>query len=138
VHDNLIVGTPAYMAPEQAAGKRATPATDWYAIGTMLYRALSGRLPFSGNVAEVLLRKQTEDPPPLSSSGRLPRDLERLTMDLLRRRPEVRAGEAELRRRLGLERTPLRPSSRPESAPFLGRDAEIGWLETALSLSRRG
>jgi eukaryotic-like serine/threonine-protein kinase len=137
--DNLVVGTPGYMAPEQAAGKRATPATDWYAVGTMLYRALSGRLPFTGNLTDVLLRKQTEDAPPLSTLVRsLPKDLERLAMDLLRRRPEARLGEADLRQRLELDRAPPRASVRPESAPFLGRDTELAALESALALSRRG
>lgn len=137
--DNLVVGTPAYMAPEQAAGKRASPATDWYAVGTMLYRALSGQLPFSGSLTDVLLRKQTEDPPPLSSFVRgLPNDLERLAMNLLRRRPELRADEPQLRQRLGLDRAPARPTARPDSAPFIGRDAELAWLESALAASRRG
>ena len=137
--DNLVVGTPAYMSPEQAAGRRATPATDWYAVGTMLYRALSGRLPFSGSLTDVLLRKQSEDPPLLSSLARgLPKDLERLAMDLLRRRPEARLDEAELRQRLALDRAPARTTARPESAPFLGRDTELRWLESALALSRRG
>jgi eukaryotic-like serine/threonine-protein kinase len=137
--DNLVVGTPAYMAPEQAAGKRATPATDWYAVGTMLYRALSGQLPFSGSLTEVLLRKQTEEPPALATLVRgLPKDLERLAMDLLRRRPEARADEQQLRQRLALDRAPPRTTSRPDSAPFIGRDTELGWLESALALSRRG
>jgi serine/threonine protein kinase/CRP-like cAMP-binding protein len=137
--DNLIVGTPAYMAPEQAAGKRATPATDWYAVGTMLYRALSGQLPFSGSLTEVLLRKQSEDPPALAALVRgLPKDLERLAMNLLRQRPEARADEPELRRCLALDRAPVRATSRPETTPFIGRDGELTWLESALALSRRG
>lgn len=137
--DNRVVGTPAYMAPEQAAGKRASPATDWYAVGTMLYRALSGQLPFAGSLTDVLLRKQSEDPPPLSSLVRgLPKDLEGLAMDLLRRRPEARADELELRQRLALDRAPARPTARPEGAPFIGRDTELAWLESALALSRRG
>jgi eukaryotic-like serine/threonine-protein kinase len=137
--DNLVVGTPAYMAPEQAAGKRASPATDWYAVGTMLYRALSGQLPFSGSLTDVLLRKQSEDPPALASLVRgLPKDLERLATDLLRRRPEARANEQDLRQRLALDHAPARATSRPEASPFLGRETELSWLESALALSRRG
>lgn len=139
LEDNLVVGTPAYMAPEQAAGQRATPATDWYAVGTMLYRALSGRLPFSGNLTEVLLRKQTDDAPPLSSLVHgLPRDLEALAMDLLARKPEQRSGEAAIRKRLMLEQPPARPSVRVEGLPFIGREHELGLLERALMDSRRG
>jgi eukaryotic-like serine/threonine-protein kinase len=137
--DNLVVGTPAYMAPEQAAGKRATAASDWYAVGTMLYRALSGQLPFSGSLTEVLLRKQTEDPPPLGSIVRgLPRDLERLAMDLLRRQPELRLDEEGFRQRLALDRAPAKITSRPDAAPLIGRDAELAVLDQALASSRRG
>jgi serine/threonine protein kinase/CRP-like cAMP-binding protein len=137
--DNLVVGTPAYMSPEQAAGKRATAATDWYAVGTMLYRALCGQLPFSGSLTDVLLRKQTEDPPALVSRAKgLPKDLERLAMDLLKRRPDARADEVQLRQRLALDRGPTRATSRPENAPFIGRDTELAWLESALALTRRG
>jgi serine/threonine protein kinase/CRP-like cAMP-binding protein len=137
--DNLVVGTPAYMAPEQAAGKRATAASDWYAVGTMLYRALSGQLPFSGSLTEVLLRKQTEEPPPLGGLVRgLPKDLDRLAMDLLRRQPELRLDEAGLRQRLALDRAPTKVSTRPDAAPLIGRDAELAALDQALASSRRG
>ncbi len=137
--DNLIVGTPGYMAPEQAAGKRATAATDWYAVGAMLYRALSGQLPFTGSLTEVLLRKQTEDPQPLSSLVRgLPKDLEHMAMALIERRVEARADETQLRQRLALHMAPARPTLRPDTAPFIGRDAELERLQAALSASRRG
>lgn len=139
VDDNLVVGTPAYMAPEQAAGHRATPATDWYAVGTMLYRALAGRLPFSGSLTEVLLRKQTEDAPPLSRfAPELPGDLEELAQKLLERRPDSRADEAELRRRLLLDKPTARSGLRPLSLPLVGRDGELARLEQALRASRRG
>jgi serine/threonine protein kinase/CRP-like cAMP-binding protein len=137
--DHLVVGTPAYMAPEQAAGKRASAATDWYAVGTMLYRALSGQLPFTGSLTEVLLRKQTDDPLPLSALIRdLPTDLEQLTMALLQRRADVRANESELRQRLSLDVAPARSRTRAPAAPLLGRQAELDWLADSLARSRRG
>jgi eukaryotic-like serine/threonine-protein kinase len=137
--DNLVVGTPAYMAPEQAAGKRATAATDWYAVGTMLYGALAGQLPFSGSLTQVLLQKQTDDPPPLSGLvADLPADLEQLAMDLLRRRAEQRADESQLRTRLSLDAVLPRARLRAETELLLGRQPELDWLSQTLALSRRG
>ncbi|MGH1342260.1 MAG: protein kinase domain-containing protein [Nannocystales bacterium] len=61
------VGTPEYMAPEQAKGHDPTPRFDVYALGVMIYEALCGDPPFiSENMVEVLTRKATEPPPPLA------------------------------------------------------------------------
>jgi serine/threonine-protein kinase len=62
------VGTPAYLAPEQLHGQQATPSTDLWAVGVMLYEALSGRLPFSGDTAfAIAYSVQTATPEPLSA-----------------------------------------------------------------------
>ena len=63
---NVAVGTPIYMAPEQAAGHPADARADVYAVGELLYEMLTGKPPFSGNdVMVVFHKKATETPPPI-------------------------------------------------------------------------
>src|SRR5262245_34080552 len=60
-----VIGTPAYMSPEQCRGEPLTPRSDVYSLAVIAYRLLSGELPFSGNTAELLAAHVTQPPRPL-------------------------------------------------------------------------
>ncbi len=135
--DPRIQGTPAYMAPEQARGGPVTPAADWYAVGVMLYEVLRGRLPFGGTLADMLLHKETRDPPdPRQAMPGLPADLCDLAMALLRRDPAARPDGDEIARRLG-DAAPA-PAPRAEIAPFVGRQGQLAALAEAFATARAG
>ena len=86
--DGTVAGTPAYMAPEQAQDAPLSAATDWYAFGVMLYEALSGALPFDGEVRELIRKKLASELVPLDERvSYLPKELSALCMALLDRDP---------------------------------------------------
>ncbi len=105
------VGTPKYMSPEQALGVPATVASDWYAIGVMLYEALVGSHALPGTRSgdspggearpvEPDVRATPPDARPLVPEAK--RDLAELAMRLLSREAELRPGAAEILASLGL------------------------------------
>jgi WD40 repeat protein len=93
-----ILGTPAYMAPEQAAGDkgRVTALSDVYGLGAVLYALLTGRAPFVGaSPLEVLEKVRTQEPdPPSRIQPRVPRDLEVICLKALDKDPRRRYGSA--------------------------------------------
>jgi serine/threonine protein kinase len=104
-HSGVILGTPGYLSPEQAAGSpEVGPPTDVYGLGAVLYRMLTGRPPFGGaNAVETLYRVLHEAPtPPRLIQPATPAALERLCLSCLEKDPARRPGVAELI--AGLER----------------------------------
>lgn len=79
-----MIGTAAYMAPEQWDAKELSPAVDWYSLGVVLFEALCGALPFIGSAHEVLLRKRTVGAPsPSLLLPEIPDDLDAICHGLM-------------------------------------------------------
>ncbi len=132
--DNQVLGTVAYMAPEQAACLPLTTAADWYSVGVLLYVVLCGRLPHGGSVAQILLNKVSLDVPPLAEQvPDLPADLSALCHELLDRDPARRPGGSEILRRLGLRQEPLTGKQAPSEVPLVGRHGELEMMGRALA-----
>ncbi len=94
----VVMGTPAYMAPEQARGEPAGASSDLFSLGCVLYRLCTRRLPFEGDsVIAVLTSISTETPPaPRDLNDRVPASLSVLIMRLLHKMPEARPVSAEV------------------------------------------
>jgi serine/threonine protein kinase len=140
-----IVGTVAYMSPEQAAGEQLTPASDWYSVGATVYEGLTGKLPFTGSLMETLLARQIRQPaPPDQLQPGLPPDLCALCMDLLQPRPENRPTGEQVLRRLTepTATTRLRissqPSLRPRDTSLVGRERHLAQLRHAFEEVKEG
>ncbi|MEW6284432.1 MAG: protein kinase, partial [Candidatus Eremiobacterota bacterium] len=83
------LGTPAYMAPEQARGGRLDPASDQYSLGVLAYEILTAQKPFQGeDPLQVILQHLGEEPPPPSQIRRdLPPGVERAVLRMLAKQP---------------------------------------------------
>jgi len=99
-----VVGTAAYMAPERALGQPGDARADVYSLGCLLYAMLTGRPPFSGEIAAALLHQQINaDPvPPSRLEAGVPAGLDALVLAMLAKAPDARPGTAaEVGQRLG-------------------------------------
>ncbi|HEY3215012.1 MAG TPA: sigma 54-interacting transcriptional regulator [Candidatus Eisenbacteria bacterium] len=130
-------GTPGYAAPETARGEEPTPASDLYGLGATLYTLMAGRLPFEGDEAQSILRRQQSALPPalpLEEVG-APPSLVQLVLRLMAPDPSERPADArevrqELERISPQSRRPL--ADRLLTVVVVGREREFARLELAL------
>ena len=91
-----VLGTAAYLAPEQARGEEAGPRADLYSLGVVTYQLLSGRLPYeAASLSELALKQQRESPAPLDElNPQVPRELARAVAMALAMDPDARPADA--------------------------------------------
>jgi hypothetical protein len=151
----MMVGTVAYMPPEQALGSEVTPKADLYSLGAMLYEMVTGRPPFLGDDPVAIIGQHINTPPvaPTWHNGQCPRPLEALILRLLAKDPAERP-QAAADVLAALEAIDTSDVGAPLAAPsdqahaldslaggvFVGRQREMGELKAALedTLSGRG
>ena len=132
-----LVGTPAYLSPEQATGETLGPSTDFYAAGAMLYEALAGQLPFVGTLLTVLRAKQSTPPSPTLLAPHIPKDLSDLCEALLRVNPASRPHSNDV---LAVIEGP-KPVERPamsDAGIWVGRVCELEAIHAAFEEARQG
>jgi tRNA A-37 threonylcarbamoyl transferase component Bud32 len=132
-----ILGTPAYMAPEHDVSQ----ASDWYSIGSMLFEALTGTLPFQGTAVEAIRRKEVEGAPsPSGIEPRVPPDLEALCVALMDREPARRPDGDTIERALRAN-WPAMPAVVTVShlpTVWIGRQRELADLHRAYASALSG
>jgi serine/threonine protein kinase len=128
-----VLGTAAYLAPEQALGEEVTPAADVYSLGAVLYELMTGRPPFEFDSLADLAEKQRAMAitPVRELAPEAPRDLEDLVMRCLARNPAYRPSAAELVGELEPTAAPEPPTQRLPRAHVEGRRL---WLALAALL----
>ena len=116
-----VMGTAGYMSPEQALGKPATPKSDLYSLGVVLYEALTGELPYTADNPIAVSMKHVNEPlrPPVQLNPRIPKGMNALVTKLLAKDPEDRYADAEeLANDLGRVNRGLKPAA-----------AGVGWKQ---------
>jgi serine/threonine protein kinase len=145
--DNLtapgaVIGTPAYMSPEQASGLPIGPQSDWYAVGLVLWEALTGKRPFEDKSPARLMRARLvrEPPPPSTEQLGIPPDIDELCGKLLKRQPDDRPSPDELLQAVGAtaSHTPTPPEKAITGEHFVGRTGELDTLRHALNSVSHG
>lgn len=93
-HRKAVAGTVAYLSPEQSRGGPATPASDLYAAGVILFWGLTGEVPFTGSVEEVIEAHRREAPPAVSSLAPERAGFDALLAGMLAKEPAARPTSA--------------------------------------------
>jgi len=135
----FTLGTPLYMAPEQAKGLPLTPKADLYSLGAVLYRTLTGRPPFEGeNDQAILFQHVYEAPkPPQAHNPALPEEVGGLVLALLAKHPEERPSEPGLFRQAAQRVRALRYGVARGGAARTGQYPEGPLRPRSLSLKGR-
>ncbi|MEX2557224.1 MAG: AAA family ATPase [Actinomycetota bacterium] len=156
--EGMMVGTVAYMPPEQATGRDPDVRADLYALGCVLYEMLCGRPPFLGDDAIAVISQHINTPPvaPTWHRSQLPPGLEQLVLDLLAKPPEDRPKSATVvRERLEAVSAQSLTTNEPAAAlpqtaratsgtatpawlRFVGRERELASLRDAVEGSMGG
>jgi serine/threonine protein kinase len=136
----MLAGTPVYMSPEQIAQAPISTASDWYAVGVMLYQALTGILPFGGDLYSIMLQKRDETLGAPRDLVDVPQDLSDLCMALLAPLPEQRPSGPEVLARLdgSVAAAPAPPPASRRESVFVGRERELRELWRAYSFVSSG
>jgi serine/threonine protein kinase/dipeptidyl aminopeptidase/acylaminoacyl peptidase len=126
----MVLGTAAYMSPEQAEGRHVDARTDVFSFGAMLYHMVTGRKPFTGDsTLKVLASVLNDDPiPPRQLAPSLPQDLERIIVRCLRKDP-ARRFQTITDLKLALEDVGPNPSAK--LGPVPDRSAIARWIGPA-------
>ncbi|MGS2613322.1 serine/threonine-protein kinase [Micromonospora sp. LZ34] len=123
--DGALLGTPAYLAPERMDNGQVSPATDVYAVGLLLYRMLTGRLPWQASTTTEMLRAHMyNDPEPMPPVSGLADEVADLVRRCLAKRPEERPATAEVARTLAeaagmIPAVPVSPAAAPADPAVL-------------------
>jgi serine/threonine-protein kinase len=137
--DGVICGTPHYIAPEQASGDDVDHRADLYSVGVILYRLVTGRLPFDGHPVAVLLGHVQDEPPPAERLAPIGRRLAAIIRRCMTKRPDDRYQTAdELAEDLEAARRALEPSWTEVSPTVAIDDQALPVGATARLPVRRG
>jgi eukaryotic-like serine/threonine-protein kinase len=141
--EGQLVGTPQYLAPEQARAAAVSSKTDVYSLGVMAYELFLEQLPFEAETAAEIMTMHLRQPPPLPSElwPDIPPELERLLLQMLAKKQDARPTTDEVVERLDLIADELHRrrdslASLPVRAPTARPSIDVGFAETKLASKR--